>query len=109
MYKEIIRQFKQYNKKEMYQWLIVSAIHPSNQRYIIRYELLIYTLLSIPEDDFSNKSLMKSLFFERLEGDAWVCFIFNFTNIFILFSPFKNRSNIYLLGLKLNIYRVFQE
>ena len=62
MYKEIISQFKQYNKQEMYQWLLTSAIHPSNQRYIIRYELLIYTLLSISESDFADKPLSRPKF-----------------------------------------------
>lgn len=52
----------QYNKQEIYKWLLVSAIHPSNQRYIIRYELLIYTLLSISENDFLNKSLSRPKF-----------------------------------------------
>lgn len=59
---DLIDKFKQFNKKEMYLWLIVSAIHPSNQKFIIRYELLIYTLLSIPEDNFSNKSLSRRKF-----------------------------------------------
>jgi hypothetical protein len=46
----------------MYKWLVVSALYPPNQRYIIRYELLIYTLLSIPEKDFLNNELSRQKF-----------------------------------------------
>ncbi len=59
---DLINKFKQYNKREMYKWLLVSALHPSNQRYVIRYELLIYTLLSIPENYFSDSPLPRSKF-----------------------------------------------
>lgn len=57
MQSELIKYFINFNKKELYQWLIVSMIHPSNQKFGIRYELLIHTLLGINEDSFLNKSI----------------------------------------------------
>lgn len=59
---KLINKFKQYKKYELYKWFLVSTLHPSNQRYIIRYELLIYTLLSIPEQDFLNNRLSRPKF-----------------------------------------------
>lgn len=58
----LINKFKQYKKYELYKWLVVSALHPSNQKYIIRYEFLVYTLLSIPEQDFLNNRLSRPQF-----------------------------------------------
>ena len=62
MQNELIKQFSKYNKKELYQWLIVSMIHPSNQKFLIRYDLLIHTLISIEEDKFLNQLIDKKSF-----------------------------------------------
>ena len=55
MQNELIEQFTRYNKKEFYQWLVVSLAHPSNQKFGIRYELLIHTLISINEEKWGKK------------------------------------------------------
>jgi len=57
--KELINKLSKYNKRDLYLWFLVSMIHPSNQKFGIRYEFLIYTLLSIGEDDFINKPLRR--------------------------------------------------
>ncbi len=62
MEQHIIIKFKQHNKKDFYQWLMISALHPENQRYIIRYEFLIHLLLSVPEEEFSNKPFNRDSF-----------------------------------------------
>lgn len=92
MQDELIEHFTQYNKKEFYRWLIVSMIHPLNQKFGIRYELFIYTLASINEEIFSNKILTREKFKE---------FIFWFeqkhSNYFLTmedFEPFKQTKLI---------------
>ena len=62
MEKKIINQLKQFNKLELYQWLLISNLHPLNAKYIHRYELLIYTLIKIPESEFLNKKLDRNKF-----------------------------------------------
>ena len=64
MQNKLTEKFTQFSKKELFQWLIVSMIHPSNQKFGIRYELLIHTLIAIDEDKFSNKVLTREKFEE---------------------------------------------
>ncbi|MGP2657856.1 hypothetical protein ACOJTA_12535 [Malaciobacter sp. WC5094] len=59
---DIQNQLKQFNKLELYQWLTISSLHPSNNIFVTRYELLIYTLLNIPEKDFLNKKFNRNKF-----------------------------------------------
>jgi len=89
---ELIEQFTRYNKKEFYQWLVVSLAHPSNQKFGIRYELLIHTLIAISEDKFSNKVLTKEEFEIFI---SW--FEEKYSNNFIMmedFEPFKQTKLI---------------
>jgi len=89
---ELIEQFIKYNKKELYQWLSISMIHPSNQKFGIRYELLIHTLIAISEDKFSDKILTKEIFEEII---SW--FEKEYSNNFIMmedFEPFKQTKLI---------------
>ena len=92
MQNELIEQFTQYNKKELYQWLIVSMIHPSNQKFGIRYELLIHTLIAITEDKFSNKIFTREDFEEFI---SW--FEKKYSSYFLMmedFEPFKQTKLI---------------
>ncbi len=92
MQNELIEQFTRYNKKEFYQWLVVSLAHPSNQKFGIRYELLIHTLISINEEKFSNKILTREEFEEFI---SW--FEQKYSNHFIMmedFQPFKQTNLI---------------
>ena len=92
---ELVEQFSKFNKKELYQWLIVSMIHPSNQKFGIRYELLIHTLLAIEEDKFLNEPLTKERF-ETLIN--W--FEKTYSNDFMMmedFTPFNQLNLIPLL------------
>lgn len=59
---EIQNQLKQFNKLELYQWLLISSLHPSNNIFVTRYELLMYTLLNIPESKFLNKKFNRNKF-----------------------------------------------
>jgi len=43
-------------------------IHPSNQIFGIRFELLIHTLLAIDEDKFLNKLLKNIVKIKRKNG-----------------------------------------
>jgi len=51
--------FIKYNIKDLFLWLQVTAIHPSNQIFQHRFELLLGILFSIPEEKFSGKNLIK--------------------------------------------------
>jgi len=62
MKQDIINKLKQYSKQELYKWLLVSSLYPSNQKYILRYELLIHILLSVPESNFLNHTLSRQKF-----------------------------------------------
>lgn len=92
MHNELIKQFSKYNKKELYQWLIVSMIHPSNQKFGIRFELLIYTLLSMNEEQFLNKPLKRKNFESLI---SW--FEKKYSTDFVMmedFTPFDQRKLI---------------
>lgn len=95
--KELIKQFCKYNKKDLYQWLIVSMIHPSNQKFGIRYELLIHTLLSIDEDDFLNDDFLKDKFesfISRFEKE--------YSNHFVMMEDFETFKQTKLTPLFLD-------
>jgi hypothetical protein len=94
---ELIEQFTQYNKKELYQWLTASMIHPSNQKFGIRYEMLIHTLIAINEDKFSNKILTKKEFEEFI---SW--FEREYSNNFIMMEDFEPFKQTKLIPLFLN-------
>lgn len=49
--------FKRYNLKELFQWIQLISLHPQNQLYQIRFEILICILLSVKQDEFENQSL----------------------------------------------------
>jgi len=97
MQNELIKQFTQYNKKELYQWLIVSMVHPSNQKFGIRYELLIHTLVAISEYKFSNKILTKEAFKEII---SW--FEKKYSNNFTTMEDFEPFKQTKLIPLFLN-------
>ena len=59
---DIEDQLKQFNKLELYQWFLISSLHPSNNIFITRYEFLMYTLLNIPENKFLNKKFNRNKF-----------------------------------------------
>ncbi len=61
-FEQITNQLKQFGKLELYKWLFTSSIHPSNIKYIHRYELLLHILLNIPEKKFFNKKLDRNKF-----------------------------------------------
>lgn len=62
MQKSTINKFIKYNKIELYEFLTISIIHPSNQKFITRYDWLIYILLSIDENKFMNQPLSQKKF-----------------------------------------------
>ena len=97
MQNELIEQFTKYNKKEVYQWLIISMVHPSNQKFGIRYELLIHTLIEISEDKFSNKILTREEFEIFI---SW--FEEKYSNNFIMMEDFKPFKQTKLIPLFLD-------
>ncbi len=94
---ELKEQFIKFNKKELYQWLIVSMIHPSNQKFGIRYELLIHTLLGIDENKFLNKSLTKKDFKIFIH---W--FEKKYSNYFMMMEDFTPFNQLNLIPLLFN-------
>jgi len=97
MEQELIKEFSKYKKKELYQWLIVSMIHPSNQKFGIRYELLIHTLLAIEEDKFLNEELTKEKFEEFI---AW--FEKEYSSHFVMMEDFEPFQQTKLIPLFLD-------
>lgn len=50
---------KKYNIKELFLWIQLVSLHPRNQLYQIRFEILIFILLSIEHDEFENRPLKR--------------------------------------------------
>ena len=48
---------KKYNKSELIKWLQVCSIHPSNQIYQGRFELLLGITLSIRDKDYEKNNI----------------------------------------------------
>jgi len=94
---ELIKQLSKYNKKDLYLCLIVSMIHPSNQKFGIRYELLIHTILAIEEDKFLNEELTKEKFEKFI---SW--FEKEYSNHFVMMKDFEPFSQIKLIPLLLD-------
>jgi hypothetical protein len=94
---ELIEQFIQYSKKEFYQWLVISMIHPSNQKFGIRYELLIHTLISINEKKFLNNKLTREKFAKFI---SW--FEQKYSSHFVMMEDFEPFSQKKLIPLFLD-------
>ncbi|MFK5976677.1 MAG: hypothetical protein QM493_09235, partial [Sulfurovum sp.] len=97
MEQKLIEQFSKYNKKDLYLWLIVSMIHPSNQKFGMRYELLIHTLISIEENKFLHETLTKEKFEEFI---SW--FEKEYSNYFIMMEDFEVFKQTKLIPLFLD-------
>jgi len=95
--KVLIKKLSKYNKRDLYLWLIISMIHPSNQKFGIRYELLIHTLLAIEEDKFLNEELTKEKFEEFI---SW--FEKEYSNYFVTMEDFEPFSQMKLIPLLLD-------
>ena len=59
--------FSIYSFNQLYLWLAASAVHPYNQQFILRFEIMMACLLSINPDKFANQKLEHSVFSEILE------------------------------------------
>lgn len=74
----VIENLKQYNFKEIFLWLQITASHPSNQKFAGRFDLLNSILLSIPTCDFINNKFNRASFenlFLLLEDEYEALFI----------------------------------
>ncbi|MBN1796454.1 MAG: hypothetical protein JW804_07260 [Sedimentisphaerales bacterium] len=84
---EIIQELKKYNFDDLYLWLSVVSIHPSNQNYGLRIDLLLGLLLSIPSEDFKGQK------FGRNECCSLVNSYWELTNPYFIsledFNPFN--------------------
>ena len=72
-------------------------IHTSNQKFGIRYELIIHTLLAIDEDKFLNKELTKEKFEEFI---FW--FEKGYSSHFVMMEDFEPFNQIKLIPLLLD-------
>lgn len=53
---------KSYNVRELFLWLQTTAVHPANQLFQARFELLLGLLFSIPPEKFNGKNLTRAEF-----------------------------------------------
>lgn len=69
----MIKEWMQkYNPKELFLWIQTTAIHPANQIYQIRFELLLGLLFSIPAKQFKGNAITRDeykSFIEHFEDD----------------------------------------
>lgn len=66
---EIFNWMKKYNFKQLLMWIQVTAVHPNNQLYQLRFEYLLACLLSIKPSEFLQ---------EPLDSKSFEKFIFNY-------------------------------
>jgi hypothetical protein len=72
---KLVDKIKQYDARFFFEWLSIIALHPSNQKYLVRFELLITAFFSIEKESFTNEKKSRkniSDFFEeiRIEFDS---------------------------------------
>ncbi len=64
MKNDLILKLKEYDQDELFLWTQVVSIHPNNQLYQYRFELLCTIILSIKSDTFKNKTISRDSFQE---------------------------------------------
>ena len=63
----------EYNPSVLNKWISVISIHPSNQKFLTRFEFLLAILTSIKIEEFKNKKLdyeTFSLFISKFKEDV---------------------------------------
>ncbi len=55
--RKIYSKLSSYSFEKLYIWLAATAIHPNNQLFSIRFEIIFACLLSIPPEKFENRKL----------------------------------------------------
>lgn len=63
----ITNWLKNYNIRELFLWIQTTAVHPANQLFQIRFELLLCLLFSIRPEKFRNKDLTRDQFENFIE------------------------------------------
>lgn len=101
---KIIQELKKYNFDDLYLWFSIVSIHPSNQNYGLRIDLLLGLLLSIPQEDFKGQK------FGRNECCSLLNSYWELTNPYFIsledFNPF-NQLELIPFFWKQNKYYYF--
>ena len=114
---ELISKLREYNQEELFLWTQVVSIHPNNQLYQYRFELLCATLLSIKADTFKNNAISRDSFQEIISlFDKEYADTFTMVEDWIPYSLFKsipliiNKKEYYFLtGSFENSYEQYQK
>jgi hypothetical protein len=77
--------FSHYSFEQLYSWIAASAVHPYNQMFILRFEIMMACLLSIRPDKFAKQKLEHRVFSEILEKTS--CELAAFTSMLEDFEP----------------------
>ncbi len=89
----MIKEWMQkYNPKELFLWIQTTAIHPTNQIYQIRFELLLGLLFSIPVKQFKGDAITRDeyrSFIEHFEDD--------FSRYFLMLEDWQPFSQLKLI------------
>lgn len=95
--KIFISELKKYDQVELFLWTQVISIHPNNQLYQYRFELLCAIILSLPPDKFENKKLSRDNFIKIID-------LFNqeYGNDFYMFEDWKPHSVLKSIPLIIN-------
>lgn len=91
----IIERFKYYNGEELFLWIQTIALHPSNQIFQSRFELLLGLLFSIHPNEFKGNKLTRNEF-EKFINDFKSDFIKDFPEFSMLedWKPFNQLKTI---------------
>lgn len=67
---KLVDKIKQFDAKFFFEWISIIALHPSNQKYLMRLELLTAAFFSIEKESFTNEKKRRkdiSDFFKELK------------------------------------------
>ncbi|GEM_PF-3252797 len=63
-FKQLRDRLKRYSPKDLFLWIQVTAVYPSNQIYQLRFEFLLAVFFSIPSQEFAGRNLDRNEFID---------------------------------------------
>ena len=100
----LIKEIRNFEPETFFKWISLISIHPSNQKFLIRFELIMSAFFSIEKSEFLNKKTKRTdiiKFFKTIKED--------FDNLFFMvedYTPF-NQNNLIPLFINGKKYYFF--
>lgn len=94
---ELVNKIKRFDTRLFFEWISIIALHPSNQKYLMRLEFLIAVFFSIEKEKFTNEKKSRkdiSNIFEELKDE--------FDSMFRMVEDYVPFEQLKLIPLFLN-------